>query len=238
MNNLFFIPARKNSKGIKNKNIKKIYDKPLIQHTTNFAEKFKEKYHKKIKVDYFVSTDSLSILKYCKKNQIFEKYLRPSSLSGDKSSIVDAILHADQWIIKNKNLFFNTIILLQPTNPFRDITELKKMLNYYYKNKLKSLISVNKMREHPYECVESKKDNWSYLIKSQKNQGRQLYKNNFYFIDGSYYIINIDVLRKHKSLIIPGVTKLYHLNKKLSIDIDDIFDLKLADLIFKNKIKL
>ena len=41
MKNLILIPARKNSKRIKNKNILKIQKKPLIYWTINFAKKLK-----------------------------------------------------------------------------------------------------------------------------------------------------------------------------------------------------
>ena len=63
MNNkiLAFIPARANSKGVKNKNIKKLNGKPLISWTIDFAKKLKF-------VDYIViSSDSLRIKKLQKK---------------------------------------------------------------------------------------------------------------------------------------------------------------------------
>ena len=40
---IIHIGARKNSKGIKNKNIKKIYGKPLIQYSINHAKSIKSK---------------------------------------------------------------------------------------------------------------------------------------------------------------------------------------------------
>ena len=40
MNNLIIIPARKNSVRLKNKNILKIKNKTLIEHTIIFAKKF------------------------------------------------------------------------------------------------------------------------------------------------------------------------------------------------------
>ena len=40
MNDLVFIPARAGSKGIKNKNLVKINDKPLILHTIDFIKNF------------------------------------------------------------------------------------------------------------------------------------------------------------------------------------------------------
>ena len=39
--NLIIIPARKGSKRIKNKNLTKVFNKPLIFWTINYAKKFK-----------------------------------------------------------------------------------------------------------------------------------------------------------------------------------------------------
>ena len=59
------IPARKGSKGIKNKNFKKFNNKPLIYWTLRAAKK--SKFIDKI----IVSTDSKKIQFYAKKTSIF-----------------------------------------------------------------------------------------------------------------------------------------------------------------------
>ena len=41
--NLIIIPARKGSKRIKNKNLVKVLNKPLISWTINYAQKLKKK---------------------------------------------------------------------------------------------------------------------------------------------------------------------------------------------------
>ena len=59
MNNkvLAFIPARANSKGVKNKNIKKLNGEPLVSRTIDFAKKLEF-------IDYIVvCSDSLKIKK-------------------------------------------------------------------------------------------------------------------------------------------------------------------------------
>lgn len=57
---LCFVPARKNSQGIKNKNLVIIKKKPLIYYTIKFSKKIKNS-------DIFLSTDSFKNKKLCKK---------------------------------------------------------------------------------------------------------------------------------------------------------------------------
>ena len=55
MNNLIIIPARKNAVRLKNKNILKLHNKTLIEHTITFAKKICPNTH------ILVSTDSKKI---------------------------------------------------------------------------------------------------------------------------------------------------------------------------------
>ena len=236
MNNLFFIPARKNSKGIKDKNISLLNNKPLIKHTIDFVKKFNTINKKKNNFEIFISTDSKNILKFCGSNYKFKNYLRPKTLAKDNSNVVDSILHALEWLKKNNFKQINNVILLQPTNPIRDVLDLKKMLKYYSNKKLKSLVSVIPMKEHPYECIEMLKNDWKYLAKPKKQvTRRQDYKSNYYFIDGSYYIIDVKFLKKFKKIVVEKKTNFYLLNKTWPVDIDEYDDLIMADMLLSKK---
>ena len=69
---------RGGSKGVKNKNIKKINGKPLISYTINEAKKSKHIN------DYIVSTDSKEIAKISQKYGANVPFLRPKKISSDK----------------------------------------------------------------------------------------------------------------------------------------------------------
>jgi CMP-N-acetylneuraminic acid synthetase len=220
---LCFIPARAGSKSIKNKNLYKINSKPLIYYTIKFAQKIKNNF-------IFVSTDSTKILKYTNKLNLNNKYIRPKKLSGDHSLVIDALIDSLNWL-KKKGKFFNTVILLQPTNPVRNIIEFNKALAIFKKKKLDSLVSVTRMREHPYECIEIKKDNSFQFLKKnpdKKSTNRQGYNKNFFFIDGNFYIAKVSFLLKHKKFINKKKTKFFIQKSVWPIDIDYLEDIKVA----------
>ena len=85
-NILGIIPARKNSKGIHRKNIKKLCGKPLIEYTIIEAKK------SKYLSDIIVSTDDLTISKISKKYSV-NVFSRPKKLSNDSSTTTSVLLH-------------------------------------------------------------------------------------------------------------------------------------------------
>ncbi len=119
MNNkvLAFIPARANSKGVKNKNIKKLNGKPLVSMTIDFAKKLKF-------IDYIVvCSDSLKIKKIAEDKKI-NFILRPDKLSTDESKVESSLIYTLQNF-KEANLI-EYILLLEPTSPFRKKNILQK----------------------------------------------------------------------------------------------------------------
>jgi|LULE01.1.fsa_nt_gb CMP-N-acetylneuraminic acid synthetase len=228
MNYLIFIPARGGSKGILNKNLRLLNGKPLISHTINFAKKIN-----KFKKEIFISTDSKKIFKFAKKKGFKYNYLRPKSLSKSSSLMQFAIIHAIKWLKKKHNKSFDGIIILQPTSPIRILSELYNATNFFEKKKIASLASVIKMKEHPYECIEilnKQKNMWKYLSNNPLIYSpRQTYKDNFYFIDGCFYILKTEFLLKKRKILCDKNTKIYISKNKFSIDIDEEEDLMLAD---------
>jgi len=90
------IPARGNSKGIKNKNIVKINKKELICYTINFSKKLKSV------SKVIVSTDAQRILKIAKKNGAHVPFIRPAKFAKDYSSDLDVFTHYINWLKKNE----------------------------------------------------------------------------------------------------------------------------------------
>jgi CMP-N,N'-diacetyllegionaminic acid synthase len=226
---LCFIPARKGSKGVKNKNLKKLNKKPLIHYTLELANSLKKK-----NFYPFISTDSKKILGEAKKFKINNNYIRPSKLAKDDSNVVDAVIDALKFL-SNNNLIFKDILLLEPTNPIRS---KKEILNAYklFKNdkKIESLFSVTKVKESPEEIIRKKNKKWNFLVKKKPNKnGRQFFQNYHYFIDGNFYFVEKKFLLKHKTFIKENKSYPYLRKQVWPIDIDHIDDFKVASVFLK-----
>ena len=224
MKNLVFIPARSGSKGIKNKNLSIVNNKSLIDYTLEFAYKIKKKYNN---FDILLSTDSKKILRKTEKYNYKYKYIRPKSLSGDKSLVINAILHGISWYEKNIEDIEN-VLMLQPTNPYRIFKDFDNLYNKFLKNSYSTYVSVIKMKEHPSECIYYSKNKWNYIINpKKKSYGRQSYDPNYFFIDGSYYLSKKKFLQKNKSFLVKKNTKFFQLSHNYPFDIDEKNDLNL-----------
>ena len=135
---LALITARKNSKRLPKKNLKKIGDKTLVEWSISSAKNISEI------IDVFVTTDDSEILKISKKNGAISPWLRPKYLSRDDTSSEDAVMHAVKWYEKNVSKF-DGILLLQPTTPFRSKNNIKKAIRYFKKKRINLLLLYQKL---------------------------------------------------------------------------------------------
>ena len=100
-----------------------------------------------------------------------------------------------------------------------------KAVNVFTKKKYSSLFSVSESIEHPYETINIQNRKWNYNFKELlKFKGRQGYKINSYFINGSIYITKIENILKNNSIISKN-HGFSIMPKTRSLDINDIDDL-------------
>ena len=226
---LIFIPARGGSKGIPRKNLMELNGKPLIQYTLEITQELMG--NKKHEWVPFISTDDEEIESFCESRGFEMEYKRPKELATDKSPMIDAIEDALKWLEQKKNLTLDAVLLLQPTSPLRKGADTINAIKQVENEEDFSIVSVIRMREHPYECIETNENGWSFLSKpDHKTTGRQDYNDNFFFIDGSFYFASVGFLIKNKTFLIEDKTQFHILNQLWPIDIDDQEDLAVAEL--------
>lgn len=211
------IPARKGSKRLKNKNYLTLGSKKLVERTILFAKKL-------VNVKCIIlSTDSHKIKKIGEKLKILAPWIRPKRLSKDNSSTLGVVLHASDWYEKNVSKI-DSILLLQPTTPFRNLKFFKKMIKKFFRNKNNNLVSVHKIDREKI----SKKN---LLFKKKVINGN---KKENYKINGSLYLISLKQLRKKKKFINNRSFGVPISSEKFQLDIDYLKDLKKAKTYVNN----
>ena len=152
MNVLGLIPARGGSKGIKGKNIKSLGGKPLIEYTFDAALESKRLSR------IILSTDSAEIAEIGKRRGIGVPFIRPSDISSDESPARSYVQHCLDFLRDNENYKPDVIVILQPTTPFRNASDIDLCVNLLLQCECDSVISVAEQpsKYHP---------NW-YLVVS------------------------------------------------------------------------
>ena len=225
---LGIILARGGSKGIKDKNIVKFGNKPLIKWTFDAAKKSK-KISKLI-----LSTDSKKIASLARKNKIEVPFLRPKKFASDKAKSIDAIEHAINFFKKQK-VFFDYIVLLEPTSPLRTTLDINKSINLIIKNKADSLVSICRVDEiNPSFLFKKKNKRLQPLEKKISNHLRRQDVEPIYFLEGTIYISKTNVLFKKRSFCHSNTIG-FEVPKWKSLEIDDKTDLEIGKSILKQR---
>ncbi len=224
---LVVIPARGGSKGILDKNIKKLSGKPLILYTVEVARKlFSDS-------EIVVSTDSQRIKEIIEKCGLKVPFLRPPSLSTDLTPMNDVILHALDYFERS----FKTphkIILLQPTSPLRDQNHLKGAIELF-NDEIDLLVSVKKTDSNPY-YVQFEENNKGFLEKSKDGVFyRRQDCPDVWELNGAIYIYNTNSVKNFGLKNLKKIKK-FIMDDKSSIDIDSQIDFDLAELLI-NRLK-
>ena len=157
------ICARANSKGIKNKNFKKLNNKPLISHTIEIAKKIK--FFSKIAL----SSDSNKIQQITKKYKLDYIISRSKKLSGDKVGKVKVIQDA---LKKSENKFdmkFDYIVDLDVTSILRNKSDIESSFKKIKSENADNLVSVTEARKNSYfKWLNSIKIKINFVKKSKK----------------------------------------------------------------------
>jgi CMP-N-acetylneuraminic acid synthetase len=212
---LAIIPARGGSKGIKNKNIYPIKGKPLLAYTVEAALKSRF-------IDYvMVSTDSEAIAEAARSCGAQIPFMRPKELAGDKSRTIDAIVDAIEKL-RVQGEVFDTLVLLQPTSPLRDSSDIDGALELFYREKEMSLLSVTEVSENPilYRKMEG---NRLFPILNQSSTVRRQDFDKYYRVNGAIYINAVKEITPETSFNDNKIGFIMPAEK--SVDIDSMEDI-------------
>ena len=225
MKPLIVIPARGGSKGVPRKNIKVLGDKPLIQYTIDAA--------KGVFDDEFicVSTDDFEIKSVVEQLGLKVPFLRPNELASDTAGTYEVLLHAISYY-EAKGYFPDTLILLQPTSPFRTSAHIKEALKLYHES-IDMVVSVKETKANPYYIL-FEEDRNGYLKKTKEaNFTRRQDCPKVWEYNGAIYIINVKALKESAISQFTKVCK-FEMDETSSHDIDTLLDWKIAEIILQD----
>lgn len=225
MNYIVVIPARSGSKGIKNKNIKTLKDKPLINYTIEQALSVFDK------TKICVSTDSVEIINIATAAGIEVPFVRPKALASDTAGSRDVLLHAIDYFEQKSERSLDFVVLLQPTSPFRKPSDITACLELWTEE-IDMVASVKRATSNPYYNL-YEEDTLGFLGKSKNAEfTRRQDVPHVWEINGAIYVISVAAIKKFEISEFKRVVK-YEMDEYSSLDIDTNYDWLIAEYMME-----
>lgn len=216
------IPARKNSKRFPQKNKALLGGLPLISHSIKYAM------NEGIPMSQiWVNSDDQDILGIAKEFGV-QTYNRSEDLAEDTTSTAQVLL--DQLdFYRKEEIPCVAIVLLQVTNPFRPKGILKKLIYQLIQSDKSSLCTFSPLNKKFGKIIGQEFVPENY-IPGQRMQDLEL----LFYENGCIYISKSSLIEQSKVIgddVIPIVLD----NLLYTIDIDEKFDLELAEALLSIK---
>ena len=176
------------------------------------------------------------IAKVSKKYGADIPFMRPSSLATDDALTLSVVQHALVEMEKIKNIKYDYTLLLQPTSPFRSSSDIDDSIEIIVNSPFDSLVSVVDVEGyHPFRMKRIVgKDKLINLIDQgfEDMRPRQALPK-VYIRNGSIYISTRELILESEQLV-GSNCKAYVMPAEKSLNIDNVMDLKLAQLLSKS----
>lgn len=225
MNNIAIIPARSGSKGLPNKNILELKGHPLMYYTIKAA------LDSQLFDTIMVSTDSREYAEIAIECGAEVPFLRSDVMSSDYASSWDAVREVLNNYMKIDKTF-DYVVLLQPTSPLRDGTDIVNTWQRMRKTNSNNAVSVTEV-EHPVQWCFKLPTGGSLdgMSKSPYNYMRRQELEPYYRENGAVYIVDAKKIMNKDYNFYSDKCVGYIMPKEKSIDIDDKNDFEFVKII-------
>jgi CMP-N-acetylneuraminic acid synthetase len=216
---LAVIPARGGSKGVPRKNVRELAGKPLVCWTIDAA-----RYSKYID-RLIISSDDEEIIGVAKAAGCDVPFTRPAELATDTASGVDVLCHA----IEHAGAEYEYVVLLQPTSPLRQTSDIDDAIKMCAERSLASVVSVVEASKSPFWMFQMEDDGaLSPFVENTSTNRQELPK--VYALNGAIYVLSIAPFLKNRKILNENMVG-YVMPAERSFDIDSEMDFLICEFI-------
>ena len=220
------IPARGGSKGIPRKNLALLAGRPLIAYTCEAARESRRL------TRTIVSTDDREIADVAVRHGAELPFLRPAALAADDTPMLDVLVDLLETLAARQQFRPDAVVLLQPTSPFRRAEHIDAAVVLLESSDADSVVSVVPVPHQftPSSLMRLDGDRlapWSEGAQPLRRQDKpRLFARN----GPAVVAVRTPVLLEQRVLY-GADTRALVMGREESLDIDDRFDLEVAELL-------
>jgi CMP-N-acetylneuraminic acid synthetase len=221
------ICARKNSKGIINKNLQLLHGKPLIVHSINCA------LETELVEKVIVSTDCPIIAETSVNAGAIVPFLRPAELALDETPEWQVWRHAIENFFNDQTL---PMVVLPPTGPLRTVADISRAIKLFMKGNCDIVITSTKAYRNPmFNMVKANADGTVGLANPPKEPiFRRQDAPEFFDITTNCYVVDQTFVMTNKSLF-DGKVRQVVVAPETAVDIDTRLDLLWAEFLLTHQ---
>lgn len=240
MNILFTICGRKDSKGIRNKNIRNFLNYPLPYYSLSAIDLFKKE-NMGYNMDVVVNSDSRELLSLIQKNPFFkaDEIIRDSVLGGEFVPKPAVVLDCMNKMQDRKKIVYDVVVDLDITSPLRTVFDIRNLINTHVKTGADVTTSVTDSRRNPYFNMVKRTERGFKKVLDSDFTARQQAPETF-DMNASLYAYNPEFLKAGKG-VLEGYCECIHMYDTGILDLDHENDFELmqviADYLFHKKEK-
>jgi CMP-N-acetylneuraminic acid synthetase len=226
---LAVVPARGGSKAIPRKNLCRVGGLSLVARAGQLAASLPW-------LDARVlSTDDDEIADEGRTHGLDVPFMRPDDLSGDLANSIDMWRHA--WLESEKHYGkrFDISVLLEPTSPLRRAEDITGTVELLLSGDYKAAATVSPAPAHftPHKCLTVTEGMIGfYHDAGAKHSIRQTIPR-YYFRNGICYAVRRQTLIEENTIL--GDNCAANIIDRYIVNIDDPFDLELADFLLQRE---
>lgn len=236
MNILFTICGRAGSKGIKNKNIRSLLNKPLVYWTISSIDLFikKQKICKELYYNVALNTDSSELIDLVKNNKLLtiDVVDRKEELAGDIVGKIDVVRDTYVQMENIKSVKYDAVLDLDITSPLRTERDIENIIKKYLDTLCDVVFSVTESRRNPYfNMVQRNNNNEIEKVISSNYTSRQQAPL-VYDMNASLYVYSADFLKK-KMQLFDSKCEIIEMRDTAVLDLDKPDDFEIMEVLAK-----
>lgn len=182
-----------------------------------------------------VSTDSQEIARIAKEYGAEVPFLRPVELGTDAAQVNDTFFHCLQWLKEHEGGEYDAFFCLQPTSPLRSPEDIINSAKLLEEKDAGAVISVCPSPHPPswMNILPSDGNMRDFLLKTKEKDNRQE-EASYYVLNGAIFCSRVDYFLENDGFY-NDRTYAYIMPRERSVDIDDEFDLSLAEFFLRKR---
>lgn len=227
---LAIITARGGSKSIPRKNIKELAGKPLLAYTIEAAK------NSTLLTRTILSTDDEEIKEIGQAHGCEVPFLRPAEISGDRSTSIEAVQHAVNWILEHEGQRYDYIMILQPTSPFRTGEDIDEAIRIAAEKDADSVMAMYELTDFAPKKLKRVEDDGLITplfeeegkASSMRQDDKGVFKRN-----ASIYLTKVETVMKGD--LFGERSYAYVMPQDRSLDINAPIDFEIAEFFMRKK---